>query len=197
MSPTSDIQKTCWMSDTHPADGSATGLRRRTVNAFSSFCQRSLRDNERLAPLRVGREAARSTRIGDRTSGKPPPMGFTRRGAFYYELVIRAKGLQICGKSSFSNKPRICCPSCRSVFCLRPRLRRISPASPIHSSKFTPPPVVSNQRMFPLASIPTRTCCPQPPGHGRTAPHPPGKALPPLCRSPVSVPTNAICWKPG
>src|SRR5215475_13161345 len=35
-------------------------------------------------------------------------------------------GTQIGGKSSFSINPRICCASCRSVFCLRPRLRRIS-----------------------------------------------------------------------
>ncbi len=35
MSPTSDIQKTCWMSATHPADESAIGLRRRTATTFS------------------------------------------------------------------------------------------------------------------------------------------------------------------
>src|SRR5215471_21123935 len=44
-------------------------------------------------------------------------------------------GTQIGGKSFFSNKLRMCCASCRSVFCLRPHLRRISAASPTHNSR--------------------------------------------------------------
>src|SRR5215472_1860902 len=89
-------------------------------------------------------------------------------------------GTQIGGKSSFSNKPRICCASCRSVFCLRPRLRRISAASPILNSNFNSASSRSNQRACPLASIPTRTCHRQPPSYGRTSPLPLGEPVSPL-----------------
>jgi hypothetical protein len=51
-------------------------------------------------------------------------------------------GTQIGGKSFFSNKLRICCASCRSVFCLRPRFRRISDASPTLARSSGPPAVV-------------------------------------------------------
>src|SRR5260370_473118 len=63
---------------------------------------------------------------------------------------------QILGKSSFSMSCRICCASSRSVFCFRARLRSISDASPIHNSICNSASRPSNQRAYPLASIPTR-----------------------------------------
>ena len=69
-------------------------------------------------------------------------------------------GTQIRGKSSFSISFRISCASLRSVFCLRTRFLWIWVASPIHNSSCNSPSQRSNQRPYPLASIPTRACCP-------------------------------------
>src|SRR5580692_2412689 len=61
-------------------------------------------------------------------------------------------GTQILGKRFSISNCRICCASCRSVFCLRSRFLAISVASPIHNSKFTSARSRSNQRACPLAS---------------------------------------------
>jgi hypothetical protein len=83
-------------------------------------------------------------------------------------------GTQTWGNRFSSSKRRISCASCRSVFCLRTRLVRISAASPIHSSNPNSPSSRSNQR---AARSPPSLREPSLPGrrdHGRTSPLPRG-----------------------
>ena len=70
-------------------------------------------------------------------------------------------GTQICGKLFSSISLRRSRASLRSVFCFFTRLALISAGSPIHSSKPNSASSRSNQREYPVASIPTRTRIPR------------------------------------
>src|SRR6266478_9286980 len=66
-------------------------------------------------------------------------------------------GTQIRGKRFSSSSFRISRASSRLVFCFRTRSLLISAASPIHTSKPNSASNRSNQREYPVASMPTRT----------------------------------------
>jgi hypothetical protein len=70
-------------------------------------------------------------------------------------------GTQICGKLFSSISLRSSRASLRSVFCFLIRLALISAGSPIHSSKPNSASSRSNQREYPVASMPTRTQIPR------------------------------------
>jgi len=87
-------------------------------------------------------------------------IGETERFQCGKQIAVSQLGTQIRGKSSSSSSLRMCRASSRSVFCLRPRLARITSASPLHSSTPNPSSSRSNHRPCPLASMPTRTTWP-------------------------------------
>ena len=81
-------------------------------------------------------------------------------------------GTQIRGKSSFSRSFRMCCASCRSVFCLRARLLWIRSRLRSTTQTAVPPTVVRTSVhvcWLPYRHAPS---APPPPEHGRTSPHP-------------------------
>ena len=100
------------------------------------------------------------------------------------------------GKRSPSINRRISCASWRSVFCLRSRFVR----NPLHSRSTTQTATlraVARTTSGPLAYIPTHNCPLGCENRDNNCSASSRCSSLHSCNSPVSVSTNAICWKPG